>query len=249
MRYLALTIALSVLSPAISSPLNKDDVGQLFTPSSIRNLLKSETPLATPGDVVLPVELFMFDGATMTNDIDRQFGAAAGIWAKAGITLKRASSRQLSKAESDKLLAKGTPGKLDTYLGCSQRFDEPGFSEREQLVKLKSRANALGVFVVTTVTQSQAEREFTQLYLDNDPTPSVIGRTLAHEIGHILLGEGHTGGERRVGPCDSFAAASGVQRKEKAPWTSGLMLNDSSATDISTEDAAVARRTASILAK
>jgi hypothetical protein len=214
----------------------------------MRRFLTSQRPVAQDV-IVVPVELFMFDGAPLTNDIDRQFTAAAEIWAKAGVMLKRASSRQLSKAESEKLLAKGKPGKLDTYLGCSQRFDEPGFSERQQLVKLKSRANALGVFVVKTDTQSQAEREFTQVYLDNDPTPAVVGRTLAHEIGHILLGEGHTGGERRVGPCDSVAAASPVQNKERAPWTSGLMLNDSRATDITSEDAAVARKTAAALAK
>jgi hypothetical protein len=199
-----------------------------------------------PDRVELAIETIVFDGAAQAATIDTQLTAAAAIWEKAGVVLKSAPVKRLSKGESTRLLAKGSAGKLDTYLGCVQRFDEPGFSERKELLKLKSRAGALGIFVVATTTQSQTEREFTQVYLDNDPTPNASGRTLAHEIGHILLGEGHVGGQRRIGPCDSMAAQMSVQPKEPAPWTSGLMrdASTSSSTEISAADAITARTTA-----
>jgi hypothetical protein len=199
---------------------------------------------APPDRVDLAVETIVFDGAELADKIDAQLTAAAAIWEKAGVVLKPAPVKRLSKADSTKHLAKGSAAKLDTYMGCIQRFDEPGFAERKELLKLKSRPGAVGIFVVKTVTQSQAEREFTQIYLDNDPTLTAVGRTLAHELGHLLLGEGHTGGERRPGPCDATAAAMTVQPKEPAPWTSGLMRNASTATDISAQDAVTARRAA-----
>jgi len=123
---------------------------------------------------------------------------------------------------------------------------EPGYSEREQLFKLKSKPDMMAVFFVTTKGQSQAELEFMQVYMDNDPMGSPLGRTLAHELGHLLLGEGHTGGEQRLDPCDRAAAESAFQPKKEAPWTSGLMRagNKSTATDVSAADAATARKNA-----
>jgi hypothetical protein len=128
---------------------------------------------------------------------------------------------RLSKTTSAQLLAKGTTGKLDTYWGSASRFEEPRFAEREGLLKLKSRPGALGVFVLPTITQSQPEPEFRQVYLHNGPTPEIIGRTLALEVGHLLLREGHTGGQRLNGPCDTSAGA--YKPRVAAPWTSGLV--------------------------
>jgi hypothetical protein len=201
---------------------------------------------AQPDKVGVPVELFILEGAELANDAEKHFSAAAEIWAKAGIVLQKKRTRRLSKAESEKLLAQGKELVLDTYRGCPSRFEGPGYSEREQLFKLKSKPDAVAVFFVATRTQSQAEREFLQVYMDNNPMGAPLGRTLAHELGHLFLGEGHTGGEQRTGPCDRFAAGLTIQPKRPAPWTSGLMRegNASNATDISAADAATARQNA-----
>jgi hypothetical protein len=201
---------------------------------------------ALPTKVGVPLELIILEGAELAGKAEEHFAAAAKIWAKASIILQKKRVRRLSKPESEKLLEKGKKFSLDTYLGCPSRFEEPGYSEREQLYKLKSKPDGVAVFFVATSTQSQAEREFLQVYMDHDPIGSSLGRTLAHELGHLLLGEGHTGGEQRVGPCDRSAADLAVQPKRKAPWTSGLMLpaNNSDATDISSADAETARKNA-----
>lgn len=192
------------------------------------------------------MELILLEGAPLADKAEEHFAAAAKIWAKAGIILQKKRVRRLSKVESEKLLEKGKKLALDTYLGCPARFEEPGYSEREQLYKLKSKLDGVAVFFVTTTTQSQVEREFLQVYMDNDPRGASLGRTLAHELGHLLLGEGHTGGDQRIGPCDRSAADMTIQPKRKAPWTSGLMRggNESDATDISSADAETARKNA-----
>jgi hypothetical protein len=52
---------------------------------------------------------------------------------KAGVVLKPAPVKRLSKADSSKHLAKDSAATLHTYMGRIQRFDQPGFTERKKL--------------------------------------------------------------------------------------------------------------------
>jgi hypothetical protein len=197
-----------------------------------------------PNKVRIPVEVFVLENAPLAAQARKQIDAAVGIWAAAGIVLD-IKLRRLSPDETDKSLGVDSKRILNTYLGCSQRFDNPGFLQRENLLKLKSDPKTLGVFYVKNTTQSQAEIEFNQLYMMDDPS-SVSGRTLAHEIGHILLGEGHVDGQRAIFPCTLSESGIITREKEKAPWTSGLMRagNTSNSVEISEKDAVIARRMA-----
>jgi hypothetical protein len=201
----------------------------------------SEKP-ADPLHVGLPLHVFVTPNAPLSDAVNAHVKEAVAIWTRAGVHLQALVVR-LSAEQTKSML--GDSLSIDGYLGCGQRFDGD-FARREALWRRKPNPSALGVFFVRSASGSQAEPEFLQAYISSNPFNAPVGRTLAHEIGHLLLGDGHTGGQQRIKPCDRAAAEEAVHVKRHAPWTSGLMRDGgtSTSTDISGADATTARRRA-----
>lgn len=197
---------------------------------------------ADPPHVGVPLHVYVMPEAPLAPTANSHVKSAVEIWEQAGIHLQPKTKR-LTLLEAEPLIGKDLT--VQHYLGCPQRFDS-GFEEREALARYKPSVNALAIFFVKTTAFAWAEIEFTQAYMANDLASANVGRTLAHEIGHLLLGDGHTGGEQQIGRCDRFKASMTVQPKRAAPWTSGLMKGGeaSASVDISAVDAVTARRTA-----
>lgn len=127
----------------------------------------------------------------------------------------------------------GEDRKLQSYAGEGDRETEPGYTERKALAKLRANPKSLAVFFVSTNWMSRAEPELFQVYVDSESGLTPTGRTMAHEIGHLLLGPGHTG-------------------KPGVPWKSGLMENagtPNDSVDIDASDAAIARKRAEMIPK
>jgi hypothetical protein len=194
---------------------------------------------ADPKHVGLPLQVYVVPSAPLENAVNAHMKAAVAIWAEAGVHLQPKITR-LSKAQAETLL--GSDLTIRGYLGCIQRFSA-GYERREALAHQKPKPDALAVFFVKSSGQSQAEPEFVQAYIAEDVMGAPLGRTVAHEIGHLLLGYGHTGGEQRTTPCDRAASEQTIEPKRPAPWTSGLMRDGSSSNgvDISERDASTAR--------
>ena len=193
-----------------------------------------------PKAVTVPLYVYVFHRAPLANDFDKQVAAAVEIWEKAGIVLEPKVTK-MNEEQTKKLL--GDKLTIVTYLGCVTRFNEPGFAQRTALNKLKPNTNSLAIFFGKSDGQPMAEREFMQAYMaEKFPADSSLGRTVAHEIGHLLLGNGHTGGQARVTPCTEPT----IDVKKDVPWTSGLMRDGTKSDDstISEADAETARKNA-----
>ncbi|HEX6161458.1 MAG TPA: hypothetical protein VF111_14880, partial [Thermoanaerobaculia bacterium] len=149
-------------------------------------LVKGSSPPADPARVGVPLNVYVLPGAPLASTIDAHVKEAVKIWDKAGVILQP-KVIQIPQAKAVELLGAGA--KLNLPLGCIQRFGD-GFRGREALMKHKPDPNALAVFVGPSNGVAQAEPEFLQAYFTSDIFDAPPGRTLAHEIGHLLLGYG-----------------------------------------------------------
>ena len=177
-----------------------------------------------------PLHVYIIEGAPLAANADAHIKRAVEIWSTAGIVFKPTIER-ITGEKVKQLL--GSDRKLQSYFGDTDREKEPGYTERKALFKLRPNPKSLAVFFVNNDLSSRAEPEYFQVYVGSEPSQSPIGRTMAHEIGHLLLGPGHTG-------------------KPGVPWKSGLMENAGSINDsvsIDESDAATARKRAEQIPK
>jgi hypothetical protein len=177
-----------------------------------------------------PLFVYLIEGAPLEKNADAHIKKAVEIWSTVGIVFKPKIER-ITGDKVKQLL--GDDRKLQSYFGDSDRESEPGWTERKALFKLRSDPKSMAVFFVNNTGSSRAEPEYFQAYVGSEPSTTPVGRTMAHEIGHLLLGPGHTG-------------TKGV------PWKSGLMENSGSVNDsisIHDADAAIARKRAEQIPK
>jgi hypothetical protein len=179
-----------------------------------------------PRYITLNLRVYVFKNAPLARDVYAHVYGAVEIWKQAGIKfLPR--FQHVTDQQAVELI--GPDLVLQSYLGVVDRDDEPGKTERANLERFKHAPGTLAVFFVRN-TWTRADFDLRQAYIGDDVQGSLPGRTVAHEIGHLLLGEGHTGAPSRFAP------------------TSGLMYAGNRrghSTDISDTDAKIARDTAS----
>lgn len=204
-------------------------VGILFS-NALVVAISAPTAGAEEPRVERPLYVYVIEGAPMAATADNHIAKAVEIWKAAGIVFVP----KIEKIQGARVTALlGDDRKMQSFAGESDQEKEPGYTERRNLAKLKPSPKALAVFFVLSDWMSRADPNLFQVYVDGEPALTPVGRTMAHEIGHLLLGPGHTG-------------------KPGVPWTSGLMsaggaVNDG--VDISKEDGAMARARASQIPK
>jgi hypothetical protein len=175
-----------------------------------------------PRYITRTLRVYVFENSQFALNVHEHVSGAVEIWQQAGIRFLP-WIQYVNDQQAVKLI--GPDKTLQSYHGVLDRDDLPGATERYNLARLKGPFRAMAVFFVEN-DWTRADPQYFQAYIGHD-YPSRPGRTVAHEIGHLLLGEGHTGD--RGGP------------------TSGLMVpgNRSSAWDISDTDAERAKIQAS----
>lgn len=183
-----------------------------------------------PRYVTRKLYVYKFYNAPLASAIYSHVNRAVDIWMQAHIQF-RLVFRPIDVLEACRLLGSdpGSPGKprrLMVPWGPLDRYEEPGYTQRSNLSKMKRSPAALGVFFADADRTAADPGRF-QVYIGEDVFGASPGRTVAHEIGHLLLGEGHTG-------------------HPDVAWKSGLMIagNRSSLEDIDDEDADLARKRA-----
>jgi hypothetical protein len=173
--------------------------------------------------------VFLMDGAPLAKEWFQHCYYARKIWQKAGIQFDPIS-KPVGQKTTENLIGKQKKLFMPDSL---QWHKEPNYTYRRNLFLLKPHPYSLGVFFVDMDMPATADGSgFFQVYVCRDIFGAPIGRTLAHEIGHILLGEGHAGSKINPGP-----------------HTSGLMIagNFSTDTTISESDAKKALKTAQLI--
>lgn len=132
--------------------------------------------------------VYKFKGAPLIQ-VYAHASSAVRIWREAGIQFL-ISYIDIGDKQAVQLIGKDLT--LQVYVGPLDKYDEPGYTERRNLYRLK-RPGALAVFFLRTDGPTMADIDLFQAYIGNDVAGARPGRTVAHEIGHLLLGKGHTG--------------------------------------------------------
>jgi len=170
------------------------------------------------------IYVYIFEGAPLESTARAHVEAAVGIWRNAGVDFKPVY-RNIGGEDLKSIL--GDDKKLTVFYGEADR-DSGEWQDRQRVQGLKPNKDSFAVVFARTTFMgfggTRADPERNQTYIDEDVQNAPPGRTVAHELGHLLLGEGHTG-------------QSGV------PWTSGLMYagTNSSAVDLTDTDSNTAR--------
>jgi hypothetical protein len=133
--------------------------------------------------------VYVFPDAQLAAQVYAHVFHAVDIWKSAGIQFLPAIMKIDDKLASQLLCGERS---LRVNIGRSVDLDEePGRTQRQNLYRLKKQPWALAVFFVNANVLAKADPDHFQVYMSNDLVGARAGRTLAHEIGHILLGEGH----------------------------------------------------------
>jgi hypothetical protein len=168
--------------------------------------------------------VFVFDNAPLRATARLHVEEAVRIWREVGVDFKPVY-KDLNDAETEVILGKHK--RLTVFFGPDDK-NAGEWQDRERVQKLKSNIRSFGVAFARTTFEgfggTKADLDRSQAYIDEDVMNAPIGRTVAHELGHLLLGEGHTGAKGSL-------------------FTSGLMRlgTESDAKDISDADAKLAR--------
>jgi hypothetical protein len=172
--------------------------------------------------------VYVFRNAELANNVHAHINEAVRIWKAAGIQF-RPLIRPIPDHDAQRILGEKDLT-LRSYLGMLDKDDEPGRTQRKKLAGIKRQPGDLAVFIVKMDGPARAVPDYFLVTMGHDLTSAKPGRTLAHEIGHLLLGEGHTGGD------DSSAPTSGLMYAGNKPG--------GDLTDISDKDAERARERA-----
>jgi hypothetical protein len=123
--------------------------------------------------------------------------AAIAIWRRVGIDFDP-TFRDIRGDDVKKLL-----GEDRILAGCFGTCEEETgeWQDRMRVQALKPRPDTLGIFFAKgdlgLIGSTRYDPFRHQIYISEDVRDPVIGRTVAHEVGHSLLGRGHTGGMGR----------------------------------------------------
>jgi hypothetical protein len=153
------------------------------------------------------------------NPIHDHVEAAVRIWRAAGVNLRPIYYFRFDSARTTELL--GTNNSLDEGPGSIGDERLQTSVEMPRLAQLKPNWWDLAVFFVDFPGESEADAERHQVYINCEPpvagladVPAQVGRTVAHELGHIFLqrlGRWHS--DFRSGlmqePCDDVSITSG----------------------------------------
>ena len=173
-----------------------------------------------------PLYVYIFENAPLADKARAHIEEAAKIWRSVGIdfnpSYRKFTAEQVKQLIGDDLILEGCFGECDSQEGDWQ--------ERQRVQALKPHPDSFAVVfakgTLGLVGSTRADPFRQQVYISEDVFQPTLGRTPAHELGHLLLGRGHTG-------------------NPNVTWTSGLMAADpSNATDISAKDAMAARERA-----
>lgn len=137
--------------------------------------------------------IVVFPNARLAHDLRTDVAEAVKIWSAAGIVLNPHFKEMT--VEEEKLL--GEDRKLDSIFS-DLHPDQGDWEDRAAVQRLKGSPNSLGLIFASTTSDgyfgTRADYPRTQAYIGGDVPGAPPGRTLAHEIGHILLEDGkHTG--------------------------------------------------------
>lgn len=170
---------------------------------------------ADPQPVKRPLYIYIFDGSSKADKADDHIKRAVEIWSKAGVTFE--PKVEHIKGDRIKELL-GADSKLQSYAGEADRDEELGRSERSSLAKLKPNPKSLGVFILDSDWMSKADSDLFQVYINigSDPSQTPVGRTVAHEIGHLLLGGGHKWKSGLMGDGAGFFPSVDIDKDEAA---------------------------------
>ncbi|QHO72332.1 hypothetical protein ACH79_06525 [Bradyrhizobium sp. CCBAU 051011] len=214
------------------APLGDDVIVQITTSANpkakytIYSDLNAQRDFSTREVVRRNLYVFKFKNAPLASTSRAHVEAAIGIWRDAGIDFQPVY-RDFSDSETAQIL--GDDRLLTVFFGQSG-LELGEWQDRERVQNLKPKKESFAVVFARTTFQgfggTRTDPYRVQIYIDEDvlvPT-APVGRTVAHELGHLLLGEGHTG-------------------SPNVPWTSGLMEAGTASTfiDVSATDAKRAR--------
>jgi len=174
-----------------------------------------------------PLYIFAFDNHPEHRRVKRHIGRAIRIWKSAGIHFKP-FYESLSKDRTTQIL--GEDGKMKASLNYAIMNPDDA-SEVNSISGLRENRKVISVVFANTtwsgVYGTRADIYRNQIYVDREC--GNYGVTIAHEIGHILLGAGHTG-------------------NPNVRWTSSLMRKCGQISpDVSDEDMSIARKRAARL--
>lgn len=155
-------------------------------------------PSAPDCDLIVcrPLYVYIFKNAPMAGVAKENVEAAVKIWAEVGIRFIPHYS-YFDGADIEKYLGSDLQLQpLDILGEPVQLFGD--WKDRERVQNLKPSTDAFGVFFVKTGADrggTEADFDRTQVYIDMEllVPKQILGRTVAHEIGHLLMDDpGHT---------------------------------------------------------
>jgi hypothetical protein len=188
-----------------------------------------------PSTVAVPLYVYVLDGGPSSAEVTKDVNAAVATWEKAGVILAP-KLQVLDKKTTVALL--GDDESISGFYNCDQRLDNlhGEYDARMRLSKLKPDPRSLAVFFGNArITQS--EPDLFQAYIGNDLNKTTPGLTVAHEIGHLFFGPGHTDSKTQ-GACDDFPTLT----KHPVTVTSSLMTSPQTGSNISYQDSVLARK-------
>ena len=156
--------------------------------------------------LVKPIYVFLSDGMPLVKSWFEHCYEASKIWQKVGIHFSPIPKHVGPKTTTNLI---GITKKLSMPDSFSW-YEEPNYTYRRKLFRLKPHKYALGVFFVDMDMPATADGSgLFQVYICHDLFGAPIGRTLAHGLGHVLLGEGHIDSKSNPGPHTSGLMEAG----------------------------------------